>query len=70
MLKTALKIDWGLDLPPLLYRMWLTLAKRVAVTVFMKEPHFEVKARNSIIHPFPSRHHLFLTFTKLCPATV
>ncbi|XP_025115670.1 sodium/hydrogen exchanger 11-like [Pomacea canaliculata] len=49
MLKTALKIDWGLDLPPLLYRMWLTLAKRVAVTVFMKEPHFERMSKERIL---------------------
>ena len=44
-MEKALELPWSPDLPPLLYRMWLVIAKRVAFKVFMDDPEYLVKYR-------------------------
>ncbi|KAK7114505.1 hypothetical protein V1264_000560 [Littorina saxatilis] len=52
-LELALARSWSSKLPPLLYRMWLVIAKRVAIKVFMDDPDFQALSNDFI------RMHLF-----------
>ena len=42
MMETALEMKWGVHLPPLIYRIWLCVAKRVAIKVLLNNPDFQV----------------------------
>ncbi|XP_076449113.1 sperm-specific sodium:proton exchanger-like [Babylonia areolata] len=40
-MERVLKMKWNPDLPPVLYRMWLVIAKRVAIKVILDNPEYQ-----------------------------
>ena len=57
-MEEALELDWDHNLPPLLYRIWLCVSKRVAIKVLMNNPDHKVCR--------PGINKRYLTAWQLC----